>query len=154
MLAGLLMLTGCAAVMPAPEAPIYRDPGAVLAGSTRFDADRMAGRWVARACIGPCAPAVTFTVSQTGAVTETAADGTARTYVATGPGILRSPDGAETLVVMWVDEDFRTAALGSATGSHARILDRAPEGGADRIEAARRMLDFNGWDTGQLRTMQ
>ena len=39
-------------------------------------------------------------------------------------------------------------------GSGAAILDRATTGGADRIAAAREILDFNGWDTGQLRRLQ
>ena len=33
MLAGLLVLTGCAVLAPAPDAPLYRDPGAVLAAT-------------------------------------------------------------------------------------------------------------------------
>ena len=151
--AAALLLTGCTPAPPPAPAVSYRDASAVLAGTTRFDADRMAGDWVTRACIGACAPSTSFGTSLTGAVVETAA-GSSRAYVQTGPGILRTPEGDAVLVVMWVDEGFRTAVLGTAAGDSARILDRAPDGGADRIEAARQMLDFNGWDIGQLRTVK
>jgi apolipoprotein D and lipocalin family protein len=48
--------------------------------------------------------------------------------------------------VLWVDDGFRTAAVGDPAGRFAWVLDRQPAGGADRIEAARRMLAFGGFD--------
>ncbi|WP_254054587.1 lipocalin family protein [Roseovarius sp. EL26] len=65
---------------------------------------------------------------------------------------IQSPHGDATreLWVIWVDEGFRTAAIGTPDGSYGWILDRASNGGSDRIEAAREILDFNGYDTAQL----
>jgi len=62
---------------------------------------------------------------------------------------LRSPHDTETreLWVIWVDEGYRTAAIGEPDGGYAWILDRAATGGGDRISAAREILDFNGYDT-------
>ena len=54
------------------------------------------------------------------------------------------------LWVLWVDEGFRTAVVGNPAGDFGWILDRSATGGADRIAAAREILDFNGYDTGQL----
>ena len=54
------------------------------------------------------------------------------------------------LWVIWVDDDFRTAAIGTPDGSYAWILDRKSEGGTDRLQAAREILEFNGYDTGRL----
>lgn len=65
---------------------------------------------------------------------------------------IQSPhgDSARELWVVWVDEGFRTAAIGTPDGSYGWILDRAPNGGADRIKAAREILTFNGYDAAQL----
>jgi apolipoprotein D and lipocalin family protein len=52
---------------------------------------------------------------------------------------------------MWVDEGFRTAAVGDANGRWAAILDRNATSSPDRIKAATEILDFNGWDISQLR---
>lgn len=51
------------------------------------------------------------------------------------------------LWVVWVDDGFRTAAIGTPDGSYGWILDRKPAGGADRITAASQILEFNGYQT-------
>ena len=79
------------------------------------------------------------------------ADGVERVYEVTAPGILRALGGDQTLVVMWVDEGFRTAAVGDADGRWAAIIDRGGRASADRTRAAMEILDFNGWDTAKLR---
>ena len=56
--------------------------------------------------------------------------------------------------VLWVDEGFRTAVLGNPDGTFGWIVDRSTTGGADRIKAAREILDFNGYDTGRLRVVE
>ena len=149
------MLAACAAEQSAaPPAPLsLRNPTAPLGGTARFDSGRFSGDWVTRACLGPCGATVSFTQSLTGAVIETDASGS-RAYLPGNPGILRATEGGEILVVMWVDEGFRTAAIGTADGSRAAILDRQGTGGADRIAAAREILDFNGWDISRLRRVE
>ena len=150
---GALALAGCSrkeeAGYPAGTLPL-RNPTAPLGGTSRFDVGRFTGDWVTRACLGSCVSQVSFTQSLTGAVAETDARGS-RAWLPGAPGILRAVEGDEVLVVMWVDEGFRTAAVGLADGSRAAILDRSGTGGADRITAAREILDFNGWDVGRLR---
>lgn len=146
-------LVGCDAA-PSALAPLtLRNPTAPLAGTARFDADRFAGKWFALSCIGPCATEVTYGVSQTGGITRADAAGL-RSYTAPQPGVLRSTTDDEVLVVMWVDEGFRTAAIGTASGSRAVILDRSRKGSPDRTKAAREVLDFNGWDIRQTRAPQ
>ncbi|WP_135506974.1 lipocalin family protein [Roseovarius aestuariivivens] len=54
------------------------------------------------------------------------------------------------LWVIWVDDNFRTAAIGTPDGSYAWILNREARGGADRLRAAREILEFNGYDTSRL----
>ncbi|SLN66509.1 Lipocalin-like domain protein [Roseovarius albus] len=67
---------------------------------------------------------------------------------------IQSPQGdaARELWVVWVDEGFRTAAIGTPDGSYGWILDRAPTGGSDRVTAAQEILAFNGYDAAQLVT--
>jgi apolipoprotein D and lipocalin family protein len=153
MIAGAL--AGCAAKdvgYPTGAVPL-RNPTAPLGGTSRFDVGRFTGDWVTRACMGPCVSSVSFTQSLTGAVAETDARGS-RAYLPDAPGILRATEGEDVLVVMWVDEGFRTAVVGLADGSRASIIDRNGTGGADRMTAAREILDFNGWDVSQLRGVQ
>jgi apolipoprotein D and lipocalin family protein len=56
--------------------------------------------------------------------------------------------------VLWVDEGFRTAVLGNPDGTFGWIVDRSTRGGADRIRAAREILDFNGYNVSQLRMIE
>jgi apolipoprotein D and lipocalin family protein len=52
--------------------------------------------------------------------------------------------------VMWVDEGFRTAALGTPSGRVGYVLDRKPRPSADRFKAATQILKFYGWDISRL----
>ena len=63
-------------------------------------------------------------------------------------GRMRLKSGAQEMdvVVLWVDEGFRTASIGTPDGSFGWIIDRAARGGADRIKAAGEILAFNGYD--------
>jgi apolipoprotein D and lipocalin family protein len=56
--------------------------------------------------------------------------------------------------VLWVDEGFRTAVLGNKEGDFGWIVDRSTKGGADRVKAAREILDFNGYDVSQLKVVK
>ena len=71
-----------------------------------------------------------------------------------GPGRLRLrlegvPVTAEYWV-LWVDQDYRTAVVGTPSGRAAWILNRAPEISPDRLNAARDVLRFNGYDLSRL----
>ena len=51
------------------------------------------------------------------------------------------------LWVLWVDDDFRTAVIGTPDGRFGWIMDRPGQASRDRTRAAREILDFNGYDT-------
>ena len=149
-LAIALMLAGCTAA-PLPEVSIgLRKPTAPIGGTSRFDATRFAGDWHVLRCLGACAAQVRYDLGASGKIRrQTGADQTL--FTVTAPGILRSDAPKQTVVVMWVDEGFRTAAVGDAAGRWAAILDRSATSSPDRIKAATQILDFNGWDISQLR---
>jgi len=75
-------------------------------------------------------------------------------FKSAGPGrlSLSSSDVEQDLQfwVLWVDEGFRTAAIGTPDGSFGWILDRKRTGGPDRIAAARDVLEFNGYDISKI----
>jgi len=55
--------------------------------------------------------------------------------------------------VLWVDEGYRTAVVGAPNGRSGWILNRDPQIPADRLAAAREILDFNGYDLSRLETV-
>lgn len=52
--------------------------------------------------------------------------------------------------VLWVDEDHRTMAIGTESGRFGYILNRTSTLRADRLQAAREVLAFNGYDLTRL----
>ena len=54
--------------------------------------------------------------------------------------------GREPIWVLWVDQDYRVAALGTPSGTWAAVLVRPGKGRGDLLTAAREVLDFNGYD--------
>lgn len=151
--AAALALAGCAA-KPPPVVPAdipLRNAAAPFGGTSRFVADRFAGPWETVACLGRCDRQVTYAAA--GPLYLAQSGSGQRAYRVEAPGILRSDRGEDTLVVMWVDEGFRTAAVGDAAGRWAAILDRSRAPAADRFDAAREILDFNGWDISRLERM-
>lgn len=128
----------------------FRNPTAILAGTTRFEPTRFAGTWQTVACLGVCDGSVRYLQATDGVyVRQVGAAQTA--FLIPAPGILRENGGGQTLVVMWVDEGFRTAAIGDADGRWAAILSRTGKPVADHLSAATEILDFNGWRVSQLR---
>lgn len=66
----------------------------------------------------------------------------------TGPG--RLTVSGEEWWILWVDSGYRTLVIGAPSGRFGLVLDR----GAippDRLQAARDVLDFNGYDLSLLR---
>jgi apolipoprotein D and lipocalin family protein len=61
-----------------------------------------------------------------------------------GPGRLRVR--GEEWWVIWVDEGYRTLAIGTPSGRFGIILDRGAIP-VDRLNAAREIFDFNGYRT-------
>ena len=152
MLLCLLALAGCAG---APAAPGLRDGATPIASAAAFDPGRFADVWHVAAAYGAearCGPlAETWSLTGPGRyrVTGTACGPNgARAFLTearvTGPGrIVR--DGEE-LWVLWTDADYRVAVVGTPSGSFARLLSRTPVVRPDLMIAARRVLEFNGYD--------
>ncbi len=71
----------------------------------------------------------------------------------TGPGrfklIGKNPVGQDWWV-LWVDESYRTMAIGGPSGHFGFILNRDPILPADRLTAAREVFDFNGYNVEKL----
>ncbi len=163
-LAAFVFVSGCGFFT------VYRDTDVPISSKAVFDVERYMGLWheVAR-----------FPVPfQTGCVGVTAEyalkdDGTVSVL-----NICRNPDGTEksrilgtaepigparlevrfTSVpfvvgdywVLWTDEDYQTAVVGAPNGRSGWILNRTPTIRADRLQTARDILAFNGYDVSQL----
>ena len=156
-LVGALLVGGLVACAPVPTVPpapsdiTFRNPSANIGATARFDPMRFAGDWhvVARFVeTGESAAhdviAVTYHQGKD-RIVVVASEG-AQTYAYDGTAVLRPKQG-EPLIIMWVDESFRTAVLGTTSGQDGYILDRKPNPRKDRLKAATEILKFYGWDT-------
>lgn len=171
-LAGLLALGACVAEPPAPVlvGPSYRDQNALIGVTSRFDADKFSGLWYVRAGFDPAISRMAFRMIDTpkgqamrlgvfvcdgvGVCGDYAEDLPA-TKKGKGRYSVKMPNGQNReFWVLWVDEGFRTAVLGNKQGDFGWIVDRSTTGGADRIKAAREILDFNGYNVSLLRTVK
>ncbi len=147
----LLLLAACARPEPPPAAPSFREAGAPIGSTTRGTAADLAGDWVVSAAYpGPfgLARGVRVSVAPRGGGALWTLGGRALPTTLAGPGRYRG-EGAE-LWVLWVDDGFRTAAVGTPDGAFGWIMDRPGEAAPDRAAAAREMLDFNGYDLARL----
>ena len=167
--AAIAVLAGCAV---APERPTFRDQSAPIGVTSRYSDARFAGVWHVRGAFAVDADLVT--VQRQGSAPDATVwrlvsrqcppDGRCAEMTTLWPAAVDLP-GADRLrnlavgpagepkggperraVVLWVDAGFRTAAVGDPAGRFAWVLDRKPDGGADRIEAARQVLAFSGFD--------
>jgi apolipoprotein D and lipocalin family protein len=163
----LAALAACAAV-----APDYRDTSVQISSVATLDVTRYAGLWyeIARfpvpfqeGCVGTTAE-YTLRPDGTIGVLNTCREGVltgpvrqiSGEAVVVGPGRLEVKFDSVPFVsapywVLWVDEGYRTAVVGVPSGRAGWILNRDPQIPADRLEAARQILDFNGYDLTQLR---
>ncbi len=150
----------------------YRDRSVAISSMAVFDPERYAGTWyeVARFPT-PFQSGCTNTSAEYRIVSDTelsvknsclrngtqsVIEGRAKVF---GPGRLKVrlegvPVAAEYWV-LWVDEGYRTAVVGTPSGRAGWILNRDPAIPADRLAAAEEVLRFNGYDVSQLhRTRQ
>ncbi|MEH6646311.1 lipocalin family protein [Sulfitobacter sp.] len=170
--AALVALGACAGELPAPlpVGPIYRDQSALIGVTSRFDEKKFGGVWYVRAGFdrdidrmafriidGPKGSVMrlgVFVCDPAGVCGDYSED-LPLTRQGKGQFRVKMPNGqTRNFWVLWVDEGFRTAVLGNKTGDFGWIVDRSTKGGADRIKAAREILDFNGYDVRQLRTVK
>ena len=165
----VLAITACAprtdtdgGAFRASAAPIYSIAG--------FDASRLDGRWDQVAAFSdgsemPCraggadfaqagaAMAVRYDLCLPGGpvsggpVSGAPVSGAGAVRM-TGPGrfaISGTGRMAADWWVLWVDEGYRTLAIGTPSGEFGFILNRGKTVSADRLAAAREVLDFNGY---------
>jgi apolipoprotein D and lipocalin family protein len=146
-------LAGCA---PDPTATKLRDPEALISSASLFDPARFGGTWqVVSSGVPGCAGAQKWVWDGTGGYQVSGIDcaGAAKPLadriVLTGPGgrlAARTAFGGEPIFVMWVDQDYRIAALGTPSGRWGMILSRQSPARPDLLKAAREVLDFNGYN--------
>ena len=157
----LLLLAGCA-----PErGQTYRDETVPLAITTRGTLGDLEGDWVVRGTFAPTASLdrirfaaradgkIDVTITHTGCTQDCPfLSGTwpAERIARNRARLLTDSANDPELWVIWADEATRTAVIVTPDGRTAAILDRNAKGGADRIEAARQVMDFNGYDISAL----
>lgn len=148
------VMTGCS-----QQQEGARDASAPIGATSRFDRDRMAGDWQLVSSFTMREQAsVTFGPATEPASLAIASDGfpqiTGR-YREGVPGELIPFSAAqETLVVLWIDEEFRTAAIGTESGRIGIVLDRDGQISADKAAAVREIFAFYGWDASRLKGTQ
>lgn len=166
-LALALLLAACGG--PGPRQG-FRDPDAMIASAALFDPARFAGSWHVVADF-PAPGAARCGITREGwravapgrfVVTGTACGARgpqafAANAAVTGPGRIdlaaggRADLGTEPLWVLWIDADYRVAAIGTPSGRFGMILSRQPSARGDLVTAAREVLDFNGYALDRLR---
>ena len=159
----LLALSACGALVPS-----YREADAPISSIATFDAERYTGLWYEvasyptffeRGCtdttavyelIAPGTISVLNSCARDGGISRIS--GEARLV---GPGRFKLRlDGVPVEAdywVLWVDEGYRTAVVGSPSGGSGFILNREPDIPADRLTAARQVLAFNGYELDDLK---
>jgi len=165
-----LVLAACSTEAPLFPAEVYRDTTVSMGSIASFKPDRYAGRWYEIASYpvpfqDGCrqTQAVYTPRNDNGFNVRNScldADGDLRSIEGTarpaGPGRLEVrfdnvPFLSAPYWVLWVDEGYRTAVVGVPSGRAGWILNREPTIPPDRLEAARRILSFNGYDLSRLR---
>lgn len=145
-----------------------RDASVMIASAALFDPVRFQGEWYEVAGLGPgCASQMRWQLTGPGrfALQGQGCGGqTASSAQMIGPGRIalapqaparawpRLGQGEQPpLWVLWVDADYRVAALGTPSGQVGMILARSPRARGDLLNAARVALDFNGYDLAAIR---
>ena len=170
---GFVGLSGCAALFDEDVGglfEVYRDTTVPISSKALFESERYLGTWyeVARYPV-PFEAGCVGVTAEYGALSDTTIsvkntcrreDGSVRSVIngeaeIVGPGQLKVrfpsvPFGAADYWVLWVDEGYRTAVVGAPNGRSGWILNRSPDILADRLQAAKEILDFNGYDLDRL----
>ena len=148
-----LFVAACTPPMPAA----FRNTSVPITSVALFDPARFAGHWEMVASVGAKTCALDVVVATAGLLdlAQRSCLGPVTHNVAqiTGPGRFTPKGGANKGVehwVMWVDQTYRTAVIGTVAGEFGMILNRDRAIPADRMQAAREILDWNGYDLTRL----
>jgi apolipoprotein D and lipocalin family protein len=164
-----LLLAGCTEKSSVEGS--FRSAGKGIYSNAVLQTDRLAGQWIQVADFAaPEAPRCGrggLGVSETSATDLTidvdlCLGGARKRFVGlanvSGPGRITLPGadpagiGAEWWV-LWVDDGYRTLVIGTPSGNFGMILNREPALPADRLKAAREILEWNGYDLSRLRML-
>lgn len=152
----VLLLAACAPEPPAT--PSFRDRGVPMGSTTRGTLADLAGDWEVTAGFSGAPFAAPSTHLRVEPLDATRArlvfegpGGVRDVVVRTGvPGRLVPEDGSAEIWVLWVDDDFRTAVVGTPDGSFGWVMDRPGQASPDRAAAAREVLEWSGYDLSAL----
>ncbi|MEO8530157.1 MAG: lipocalin family protein [Deltaproteobacteria bacterium] len=125
-----------------------RDSSVQMSSIALVDGRRMQGLWHEVAGyprVSGCKPAtVGLTIEITGSDCFLPVPRKGASLVVSGPGRLTTGDGTE-LWILWVDADYRTLVIGDPQGRFGAILNREVIISEDRLTAAKRVLEWNGY---------
>ena len=153
----LLLLAACADGTGAPTDVVIplRNPTVQIGAIARFDLASFAGDWVVLSFVGKGWVPRSFNVvgrQWTEVRPEGGRDvrlsGTL-TEAGTGRLTLTMQDGTQRdMWIVWIDEGHNTAAIGTPDGSFGLIAQRRGVRRADQLQAAARVMEFNGYRPG------
>ncbi|MEN8887746.1 MAG: lipocalin family protein [Celeribacter marinus] len=154
---GLVALSGCLGRTQMPDATGPRDANVPMSSMAAFDPLEFAGRWNEVMTYLPAGAScvvggMTFTPQRGGDMTLTegpCSDGTPRRGLAKRIGPGRFEFMGETLWVLWIDQEVQAAVIATPTG-RAHILSRSLSIPADKRQAAKEILTWNGFDVSTL----
>ncbi|TDT75157.1 apolipoprotein D and lipocalin family protein [Litoreibacter halocynthiae] len=143
----------------------FRDTNIPITSSTRFNPKRFAGDWrviesfeqtprevaISRVTFRPEAGGYRYIPQAAISPLAADAEGAVWPVYRIGQFGRLSPEAGDPIWVIWVDEDHRTAALGTPSGRFGMIINRTENLRSDRLKAAREILAFNGYDITKLR---
>jgi len=158
-LIAFVLLAACVAAPTTVLVGRYRPADAPIYSSAVLEPVRLVGRWQQVAGFGAtgCPPgvveitrngnglAISYRLCQAGGVAQGKG-----TMQVDGPGRFVLPGQPGPWWVLWADADYRTLVIGTPNGRLGFILNRGAIS-ADRLVAAREILDWNGYDLRQLR---
>jgi len=125
-----------------------RDRAVPISSTMRGEASALAGEWIVEQSLanGVAVRAGTpVAISADGRGGLTWRIGAARYDTNSAIAGRYVGDGVE-LWLLWIDADYRTAVIGTPDGRLGWIMNRPGAASADRTTAARRILQFNGYD--------
>lgn len=157
---GLLLILAACGRHETGGGAVYRTVGAPIYSNAVFDVNRLHGTWMQVAAFAGAADdrcrtgTAEFARASTGIQAQyrlclsgkvVAGKGA---LVAAGPGrftVTQKNGLAQEWWVLWVDEGYRTMAIGTPSGAFGFILNRGEDLPQDRLNAARELFDFNGY---------